>query len=240
MALFGIGHLPSSNRIQVGSVCLFSCCALTAQMVPHLLSCTATIESVDPVGRRLVRLTSAPARIQSTDPSGASATLVVTTEEGVQKDIASAFCTHIHHFPNVAFARAFASADPRRYVVSVEELHEAAPTHRGPLELSLPENARRVPSPSWLTPSRGSLDGGSRYAARLPRPGAARAHGVLDRHRLPTAAPGPSAAKGGCRPARKRRRRPAGCRLLVTKRNHRIELRRAQGRVEAERKADQN
>ncbi len=126
VALFGIGHPPTSNRIQVGSVCLFSCCALTAQMVPHLLSRTATIESVDPVGRRLVRLTSTPAGIQSAEPAGASATLVVTTEEGVREDIASAFCTHIHHFPDAASARAFASADPRRYVVSMEELHEAA------------------------------------------------------------------------------------------------------------------
>lgn len=125
VALFGIGHVPTSNRIQVGPVCLFSCCAVTAQMVPHLLSCTATIESANPVGRRLVRLTSAPEGSQSAEPEGASATLAVTTEEGVRKDIASAFCTHIHHFPDVAFARAFASADPRRYVVTVQELHEA-------------------------------------------------------------------------------------------------------------------
>jgi len=124
--LFGITQAPTLHRIQVGHVCLFSCCALVSQMVPLLLSQTATIESVDPVGHRLVRLTISPTGIQSVDPYSAVGTLVLTSAEQVQKDVRSAFCMHVHHFPDTDSAQEFVNIDPRRYVVDIQQLHEAA------------------------------------------------------------------------------------------------------------------
>lgn len=50
--LFGVMHTPTLHRIQLGQVCLFSCCALVAHMVPLLLDQMATIESVDPISHR--------------------------------------------------------------------------------------------------------------------------------------------------------------------------------------------
>ncbi len=124
--LFGITQAPTLHRIQVGDVCLFSCCALVSQMVPLLLSQTATIESVDPVGHRLVRLVISPTGIQSVEPYSAVGTLVLTSAEQVQKDVRSAFCMHVHHFPDTDSAQEFVNIDQRRYVVDIQQLHGAA------------------------------------------------------------------------------------------------------------------
>ncbi len=124
--LFGITQVPTLHRIQIGHVCLFSCCALVSQMIPLLLSQTAVIESVDPVGHRLVRLTISPTGIQSVVPHNAVGTLVLTNAEQVQKDVRSAFCMHVHHFPDSDLAKEFVSTDPRRYVVDIQQLHQAA------------------------------------------------------------------------------------------------------------------
>ena len=124
--LFGISQAPTLHRIRVGDVCLFSCCALVSQMVPLLLSQIATIESVDPIDHRLVRLTISPNGIQSVEPNGAVGTLVLTSAEQVLKDVRSAFCMHVHHFPDTDSAQEFVNLDPRRYIVSIQQLHEAA------------------------------------------------------------------------------------------------------------------
>jgi alkylmercury lyase len=124
--LFGISQAPTLHRIQIGHVCLFSCCALVSQMVPLLLSQTATIESVDPVGHRLIRLTVSPTGIQSVEPYSAVGTLVLTSAEQVLKDVRSAFCMHVHHFPDTDSAQEFVNIDPRRYMVSIQQLHDAA------------------------------------------------------------------------------------------------------------------
>ena len=124
--LFGILQTPTLHRIQVGDVCLFSCCALVSQMVPLLLSQTATIELVDPIGHGLVRLTISPTGIQSVEPYSAVSTLVLTSAEQVLKDVRSAFCMHVHHFPDTNSAQEFVNIDQRRYIVSIQQLHEAA------------------------------------------------------------------------------------------------------------------
>ena len=124
--LFGITQAPTLHRIQVGPVCLFSCCALVSHMIPSLLSQIASIESVDPVGHRLVRLTISPRGIQSVQPSSAVGTLIITTEEEVKRDVRSAFCMHVHHLPDSDLAQKFVDADTRRYVVGINQFHEAA------------------------------------------------------------------------------------------------------------------
>ena len=105
---------------------MFSCCALVSQMVPLLLSQTATIESVDPIGHGLVKLTISPTGIQSVEPYSAVSTLVLTSAEQVLKDVRSAFCMHVHHFPDTNSAQEFVNIDQRRYIVSIQQLHEAA------------------------------------------------------------------------------------------------------------------
>lgn len=124
--LFGITQSPTLNRIQVGNVCLFSCCALVSQMVPLLLSQNVTIESVDPVGHRLIKLTISPTGLQSVEPDSAVGTLVITEADQVQKNVGSAFCRHVHHFPDVGSAQEFVNKDPRRYVVDIKLFHKVA------------------------------------------------------------------------------------------------------------------
>lgn len=124
--LFGVMQSPTLHRIQVGQVCLFSCCALVAHMVPLLLDRAATIESVDPISHRLIRLQVSSSGVQLVEPQQAVGTLVVTTQEQVLKDIRSAFCMHVCYFPDEVTAKEFIAADSRRYLVSIQQFHEAA------------------------------------------------------------------------------------------------------------------
>lgn len=123
--LFGVMHTPTLHRIQLGQVCLFSCCALVAHMVPLLLDQMATIESVDPISHRLVRLHVASSGVQVVDPQTVG-TLVVTTQEQVLKEVRSAFCEHVCYFPDEGTAEEFIAADSRRYRVDIHQFHEAA------------------------------------------------------------------------------------------------------------------
>lgn len=124
--LFGITQSPTLHRIRVDQVCLFSCCALVAHMVPLLLDRRATIESVDPISHRLTVIQVSSSGINSLEPPQAVGTLVVTTREQVLNDVRSAFCTHVCHFPDKKTAEEFIAADSRRYLVSINELNNAA------------------------------------------------------------------------------------------------------------------
>ncbi len=124
--LFGISLLPTLHRIQVGQVFLFSCCALVAHMVPLLLEQTVTIESVDPVSNNLIRLCVSPTGVKSVEPEGSVGTLVITNQSGVLENVRTAFCLHVCHFPAMEIAQEFVASNEKRYVVSIEQLHDAA------------------------------------------------------------------------------------------------------------------
>ncbi|MDU0458525.1 MAG: organomercurial lyase [Geobacteraceae bacterium] len=124
--LFGIMQMPARHRIQIGQVCLFSCCALVAQMVPLLLDMTTRIESVDPISNRLVTLDISPSGIQSVVPLSTVGTLLITNQEDVLADVRSAFCTHVHHFQDAESAQEFVAKDSRRYLVTIQQFNEAS------------------------------------------------------------------------------------------------------------------
>lgn len=124
--MFGVSQLPSLNRIQIGQVCLYSCCALVAHLTSILLDQTINIESVDPVTHELVRVQVTPTRIQSVNPQGSVGTLVITTQEEVLENVRTAFCMRVCQFPKINVAKEFISIDSRRYIVSIEELNDAA------------------------------------------------------------------------------------------------------------------
>lgn len=114
------------HRVEIGDVALFSCCALLSHLVPQLLERAVRVESVDPVSRRLVRLVITGQGITEAEPAGAVASLVVTEATEMAGDIGTYFCRHVHHFVSSESAREFVAAEPRRYMLAIEELHEAA------------------------------------------------------------------------------------------------------------------
>ena len=124
--LFGIALTPARHRIQIGSICVFSCCALVSHVVPLLLSQTVIIESVDPISGRLVRVFASPAGLHSVEPSGAVATLVATTEQQIEQDVRSAFCMHVHHFADADSAGEFARENSGRFVTNLLTFNDAA------------------------------------------------------------------------------------------------------------------
>lgn len=124
--LSGLMLAPTMHRVEIGEVALFSCCALLAQLVPALIGRPVTVESIDPVSRRVVRLAIAARTVTAVQPRQAVATLVVTEPRGVAEDVCASFCCHVHHFVSSDSASIFAAADRRRYVLGIGELHEAA------------------------------------------------------------------------------------------------------------------
>lgn len=124
--LFGVSLSPSGHRVLVGDVVLFSCCAAVAHMVPMLLGEAGRIESLDPTCNRLVAIEASSTALLSAKPAGAVASFVRTTQEGILSDVRSAFCTHVRHFTSREGAESFCARDPRRYVLSIEQLHAIA------------------------------------------------------------------------------------------------------------------
>ncbi|UCH11295.1 MAG: hypothetical protein JSU61_05240, partial [Fidelibacterota bacterium] len=124
--LFGITTLPTTHRVEIKGVVLYSCCALVAQMVPMLVDQPARIETVDPISRRLVRVELSPTRLVGIEPPQAWGTLVRTELEAMQLNVGEAFCNHIHNFSSQKTAEQFAGQDERRYILKMEEFHDVA------------------------------------------------------------------------------------------------------------------
>jgi hypothetical protein len=123
--LSGLMLSPTFHRVQISDVALFSCCALLAQLVPALIDRPVTVESVDPVSRRIVRLAISPEGVTSLEPSGAVASFVLTAAHAVAEDVSANFCCHVRHFASPDSASTFVAADSRRYMLEISELHEA-------------------------------------------------------------------------------------------------------------------
>jgi hypothetical protein len=124
--LFGVMLIPTPHRIMVEDVALFSCCALVSQMIPLLMGKNVTIESVDPVNNKVVRIKMSPSNIFSVDPKDSVATFVITNREEVLKDVRSAFCSHVRHCIDTETATNFIHLNPKRYIVGIDQLHEIA------------------------------------------------------------------------------------------------------------------
>ncbi|MFC1619822.1 organomercurial lyase [Candidatus Neomarinimicrobiota bacterium] len=124
--LFGITTAPTTHRIEIKGVVLYSCCALVAQMVPLLVDHPARIETVDPISRQLVRVEITPDKLTSIDPPEAWGTFVRTELETLQKNVGEAFCQHIHNFISRETAEQYAQQDKRRYILNMEIFHDVA------------------------------------------------------------------------------------------------------------------
>jgi alkylmercury lyase len=124
--LSGLTLHPTSHRVDMGNVTLFSCCGLLAHLTPLLLDRPVTLESIDPQTRRAIRLDLTPTRVTAVAPAEAVASFVVTRAGRMMTDVGGEFCGHVHHFADPATAETYASADPRRYVIAIGELRAAA------------------------------------------------------------------------------------------------------------------
>lgn len=124
--LFGVMLIPTPHRIMVEDVALFSCCAMVSQMVPSLVGKNATVESIDAINNKVVKIRISPKSIQSVEPKDSVATFVMTNEEDVLRDVRSAFCGHVRHFINMETAAEFIRMNPKRYIVGIDQLNQIA------------------------------------------------------------------------------------------------------------------
>jgi hypothetical protein len=124
--LFGIQLTPTMHRIEVDGIALFSCCAVTAHLVPDLTQRPAIVESVDPVSRQVVRLTVTTEGVQSVEPGDAVGTLVRTDLRGVMENVGVTFCRHVCHFASSESADEFVARDSKRYILEIGEFRDVA------------------------------------------------------------------------------------------------------------------
>ncbi len=124
--LYGLTLQPTRHRLEIGQKILFSGCALWAYVVPRLVDATARVESVDPVRQERVRLSVAPTGIESVDPPNAAATLVVASQEAIDRDVCTAFCGKASFFVSLESAEEFAADHPTCRPVELPEFQQAA------------------------------------------------------------------------------------------------------------------
>ncbi len=124
--LYGLTLTPTLHRLEIDGKVLFSCCALWAHVIPKLVDAIVRVESVDPVRQELVRLSISPAGLESADPAAATATLVVTTQEAVDRDVCAAWCCQVCHFVTHESAEEFAAGRPNCHPVALSEFQLAA------------------------------------------------------------------------------------------------------------------
>lgn len=124
--LFGVMQAPTLHRVEVDGRAGFTCCAVVAHTLPALVDQAVTVESVDPLSRRVIKLRLSPDSIEHLQPSTAVACFPTTLPNADLASVRDAFCSHIKHFADRASAQEFAALNSRRQVVSVVELHALA------------------------------------------------------------------------------------------------------------------
>ena len=124
--LSGLMLSPTMHRVMIGDVALFSCCALLAELVPALIDRPVSVESIDPMSRRVVRLVITPEGVADVEPEEAVGSFVLTEAGDMAADVGAYFCRHVHHFASSDSAKAFVGADHRRYAIAIADLYDAA------------------------------------------------------------------------------------------------------------------
>ena len=125
--LFGITREPTLHRIDVSGTILYSCCALVAHMVPAIMQQAVVIESTDPISGSKLRLEiSADSELRYVDHSEARGSMVDCAIEEIISSPRSKFCCYVKHFASSEAAAEFASKRSNRYVLTIEDFHNAA------------------------------------------------------------------------------------------------------------------
>ena len=140
--LYGLTLSSTLHRLEVGGRISFSCCALWAHVIPRLIEQTVLVESIDPITRRLVRLSVSPEGTESIDPAGSVATMAIANQDDIGADVCAAFCCSVRHFTSMESAEHFATGSPGRHVVSIMELDDCARLLLGAIPTVVNESGR--------------------------------------------------------------------------------------------------
>jgi len=125
--LFGITRETTLHRIDVGGEMLYSCCALVAHMVPAFMQQSAIIKSTDPIRGDTITLgISAESRLHYVDPETACGSMVDCSIDEIIASPRTSFCCHVRHFVTTESAMTFTGSKTDRYLMTIEDFHEAA------------------------------------------------------------------------------------------------------------------
>jgi alkylmercury lyase len=126
VGFLGLAARPMHHRFALSSRALWTWCAGDSLFLPELLDETAEVESRDPEGGELIRLTISPARVEAVDPEG----VVVSMMRPDTPDFTSAArimataCHFIFFFGSWAAGERWVARHPGTWLLSLNEAFE--------------------------------------------------------------------------------------------------------------------
>jgi alkylmercury lyase len=122
----GLAATPMHHRFALDRRRLWTWCAADSLFLPGILNQTAEVESRDPEGGELVRLTISPTRVEAVEPEG----VVVSMMKPDAPDFSSAAlimataCHHIFFFASRATGERWVAKHPGTWLLSLDEAFE--------------------------------------------------------------------------------------------------------------------
>lgn len=123
---WGLSTVRTHHRFTIGERTLWTWCAEDSLFLPGLIGETAQIESQDPEGGELVRLTISPDAVEAVEPNGVVVSVIrpdtwdLTSAARIRKTA----CNYIFFFASRALAERWVSKHPNTLLLSLEEAFE--------------------------------------------------------------------------------------------------------------------
>jgi alkylmercury lyase len=113
----------SPHTLRMNGRTLTPWCAWDTLFLPELFGHTAEVESVDPVGNGIVRLTVAPERVERVEPIGAQMSFLLPDAQELQKNVVTSFCHFVHFFTSRHAGESWVAKHAGTFVLSIHEAH---------------------------------------------------------------------------------------------------------------------
>lgn len=122
----GLAARPMHHQFALNGRTLWTWCAGDSLFLPGLLDETAEVESRDPEGGELIRLTISPTRIEAVEPEGVVVCMVKpdAPDFGSAALIMATACHFIFFFASRATGERWVAKHPRTWLLSLNEAFE--------------------------------------------------------------------------------------------------------------------
>jgi len=123
VGFFGLSTTRTHHRLLINGRTLWAWCAEDSLFLPQLLGETAQVESRDPEGGQLVRLTISPSRCEAEEPQDVSVSMLRldTADFTSATRVIATACHYIFFFASRASGERWVAKHPGKWLLSLEE-----------------------------------------------------------------------------------------------------------------------
>lgn len=143
VGFWGLSTARTHHRFTINGRTLWAWCAGDTLFLPEVLDETAAVESADPEGGELIRLTISPARVEAVEPKDVTVSFLWpdTVDFTSATQIIATACHHIFFFASRASGERWVAKHPGKVLLSLDEAFTLA--RRLNAQVFGPELARR-------------------------------------------------------------------------------------------------